>query len=374
MPEYDDADRAMDARLRSHADAWREQVDGATGPELLPPTRGAWLAPLAVAVTVAAIVGVTFTVHGVGGNRAPIDHPTTTAAPKYVVPWRDLPATSPKLPVTTTPPTPSPPQIAATRACTPSDVQLVASGSPDGATGGVLYTSAELRIKGAACRLNAGYPLVSALRAGHSINVPITNEHASDLPVDPVLLAKGSPASITVVFSTHQCPAARFDEFLVRFPQLNRQIRLQGPFRSFCNPGEGSNTIHVWPIRSENPPHPVVDSPFDDLRAKGNLDLTVAPGERARFVITLTSHDDLPLVPCPDYAVHTSLGEQHFGLNCDGVPFRDSKGRPFLPAGQQVRFAMEAQTGGQDTDKFIWQLLTPLGRKNVVGSITIDGS
>jgi hypothetical protein len=373
MSEYDDGDRAMDERLRFHAEAWRETVDAdVTDLEPLPNRRPAWLAPLAVAATVAAIVGATFAVRGDGETRTPSNQPTSSASPNGdIVPWRDLPASNPKLPITRTPPSPTMAQIAATRACAASDLQLVRSGSPDGLASGSQYMSVEMRAKAEPCRLNAGYPRISALRGGSVLDVPIINEHATDLPVKAVVVTKTRPAQVTVVFTLDQCPAREFDELLVRIPQIDRQTRIPGPFRSYCSPGEGTDPLRVWPIRSESPPSWVVDSPFDHLRASGNLDLKVAAGSPARFVITLTSPVDLPLDPCPDYLVITTLAREQFALNCNAVPFRDLRGRPYLPAGQPVRFAMKAQTGDQDTDKFIWELVTPLERKNVVGSITI---
>ena len=100
-------------------------------------------------------------------------------------------------------------------------------------------------------------------------------------------------------------------------------------------------------------------SPYDDVTAAGDLDLTARADQPLNFAVTLTSKHDLPLDPCPDYTILTSAGESSYALDCAAVPHRDARGRPYLPAGVPVTFAMRADPGRESTPKFLWQLTTP---------------
>ncbi|MGN6128826.1 MAG: hypothetical protein ACTHOK_00625, partial [Nocardioidaceae bacterium] len=73
---------------------------------------------------------------------------------------------------------------------------------------------------------------------------------------------------------------------------------------------------------------------------------------------------DVALVPCPDYTIGQYLGEQaredRYALDCAAVPTRDAQGRPYLPAGQPVRFEMRTRLLADSPGlKFLWTLAVP---------------
>jgi hypothetical protein len=122
-----------------------------------------------------------------------------------------------------------------------------------------------------------------------------------------------------------------------------------------------------------------VATPYAALEVGGNLDLTAAPGETMRFTVTLTSPTDLPLDPCPDYRIvqvaDDGPHEEAYALNCAAVPFRDDRGRPYLPAGTPVRFDMRTTVVGPggSTEKLSWTLDT-VDQKGVGGSLTVQSA
>jgi hypothetical protein len=74
----------------------------------------------------------------------------------------------------------------------------------------------------------------------------------------------------------------------------------------------------------------------------------------------------------PDYEILLAPRIDYHGLNCAAVPYTDEEGRPYLPAGVPVTFAMHAD--GFDTTvlitKFAWVLTAP-GHPSSGGTVRI---
>jgi hypothetical protein len=368
VADHDD----LDQRLRSYAERWRDRLPEPTGidPEATTTAahRSRWLVPLVAAAVLAAAVVVTYASRGNHPAPAPSDSPG-------VVPWAPLPATHPTLPTRTTPPSPDPAKVAATRACTDADLRH----SPpqhDGA-GGTTYLNVTLVLTGPSpCRLQ-GRPDVVLLDHGAPIDVPVQPWSLNGDPgaVGPVLVTAEHPAVATVAWAvSHSCPAVDNDRIQITLGAGLAPFTVQGFGRSSCNPGEGTSAVLVGAIQSRDDGRAQVTSPYDGLRATGDLDRTAQPGEAVRFEVTLTSAHDIVLNPCPDYTILTSAGEQRYALNCARVPHRDAQGRPYLPAGVPVTFAMQADPGTQSTPKFLWSMSTPDDVVVVGGTLTVGGN
>jgi hypothetical protein len=367
MADHDDLDR----RLRSYAERWRDGLPEPAGvhPEAVTAGghRSRWLVPLAAAAVLAVAVGVTYASRGSHPAPRPSDTPG-------VVPWAPLPATHPALPTRTTPPSPDPAQIAATRACTDADLGH-SRPQADGA-GGTTYLTVTLVLTGPSpCRLE-GRPHVVLLDHGAPVDVPIQPWKLDGSgPAGPVLVTTAHPAVVTVAWAvSHSCPAVDNDRLEITLGAGLAPFTVPGFGRSSCNPGEGSSAVLVSAIQSRDDGQAQVTSPYDGLRATGDLDRTAQPGEPVKFEITLTSAHDIVLDPCPDYTILTGAGEQRHALNCARVPHHDAQGRPYLPAGVPVTFAMQADPGTQSTPKFLWSMSTPDGVVDVHGTLVVGGN
>jgi hypothetical protein len=121
-----------------------------------------------------------------------------------------------------------------------------------------------------------------------------------------------------------------------------------------------------WPPPTSKPgPHVVV--PWRLIKAQYNtIPVEQGPSGRvARFaevdgrvaekVVTLTARGrEVSLDPCPDFSVVTDGRERRYGLDCAGVPFRDTSGAPFLPRDRPVGFVI-------DVPFDVWELAAPEG-------------
>lgn len=87
----------------------------------------------------------------------------------------------------------------------------------------------------------------------------------------------------------------------------------------------------------------------------GAVDGDLVRGPAGSAVVTLTAHGrHVSLDPCPDYIIRWRGTETRRGLDCAGVPFRDARGAPYLPAAVPVHFEIALQF---DT----WELAAPDG-------------
>jgi Sigma-70 region 2 len=110
-----------------------------------------------------------------------------------------------------------------------------------------------------------------------------------------------------------------------------------------------------------------VTSPYADVKVQLEAPAAVRAGSRLAFVIVLTAErGDVVLDPCPDYTILQAIDsdnftEESFALNCPVVPYRDADGRPRLPKGVPVHFAMETTALAVATNgmKFTWGIEAP---------------
>lgn len=104
-----------------------------------------------------------------------------------------------------------------------------------------------------------------------------------------------------------------------------------------------------------------VVTPYDGVSALGAITGRAEPGDVLVFEAVLLSATDLPLDPCPDYSI--AFGRDSFRtwqLNCSAVPYRDARGRPYLPASTNLRFEMRVTVPDEPgTQKVLWTLDGP---------------
>lgn len=359
MPEpYDD----LDTRLLTHAAAWRESLPAPREPDPVELSRGrsrGWILVAAAAASILAIVLAGLALRNSDKNAAPI-------GPGEVVPWKALPATHPTLPrrITTTPAAPIP---VGTPVCQEGDLQLVDDVSEEGA-GGTAYRTYSVTAR-RACRTQ-GYPTVVPLSQGAPLDVDVVEADTDNDPdVAEVLVGPDQSVEFTLSWAvSHHCPVV--DNTSLRIGLPGRTAVTSGFGKTTCD-SESPQTMRVTALHDPRAGEERETSPYDDLEVAGDLDLTFSPGQRARFEVTLTSPHGLDLTPCPDYGIITATGTHEWALNCADVPFR-REGRPYLPAGTPVTFAMEAETGDQTTPKFLWVLNDT--RKSLGGTLTVPGS
>jgi len=118
---------------------------------------------------------------------------------------------------------------------------------------------------------------------------------------------------------------------------------------------------------------------YQDVTVTGDLHLDRKPGGNVDFEVTLTSPTDLPLAPCPDYAIWIGPWQAVYALNCAAVPFHDDQARPYLPARTPVTFAMSAADRfppglvGVEGVLTAWELFVP-GRPSLMGTLDNNDS
>lgn len=380
----------IDRLLRTQAERWRATVP--PPPDVTTALRhgrsrvrraqvlAAAAAVLVVAGGLAAGIGLL----GHGDQRGappagprPSTTPTSTGWPAGAVPWRPLAATDPTLPSTRLPASPDPADAAGVRPCTASDLR--ASTGPGDGAGGTLYRRIVLTLIGSEpCRLS-GYPTIEPLSHRQRLDLPIEHQSSPDALFGadvPVKVAPRQPAAVTLAWAvSHSCPAADNDHLRVTLPGIATAYTVTGFGMSTCDQGEhAAAPLLVGPVHPLSSTPARKTSPYDDVTATGDLNLTARADQPLDFAVTLTSKHDLPLDPCPDYTITTSAGESSYALNCAAVPHRDAQGRPYLPAGVPVTFAMRADPGRASTPKFLWWLTTPRSALVlVVGNLTVTG-
>jgi hypothetical protein len=110
---------------------------------------------------------------------------------------------------------------------------------------------------------------------------------------------------------------------------------------------------------------------YNPVRVHGPGEITARIDRAITFEVTLTSPGDLALDPCPDYRLGASPGEGGtFGLNCAAVPYRDDRGRPYLPAGRPVTFEMRLDPV-EAMQKYWWTIIAPGSPPYAAGVITL---
>jgi len=119
--------------------------------------------------------------------------------------------------------------------------------------------------------------------------------------------------------------------------------------------------------------HGEIVTPFDRVSATGRISGSVHPGDTLTFTAVLESSTDLTLDPCPDFNIAFGRHSwQTWQLNCAGVPFRDDRGRPMLPAFQDVRFAMQVKVPDvRGEQKVLWTLDGPQSMPGFYGIVRV---
>lgn len=355
-PELDE----MDQLLRGRAARWRAGLPPAAPYRTTTatrPARGRHLPALAALAT-AAVLAVAWYAAPRGSTPSPVTPPDDS-----VVPWADLAPTDPALPTTSR--APSAEEIAAAPECGPGDLELLGR-DMEGAAG-TAYLSVRLGlVADHPCHLGGRVDVEPMGPDGEPLAIDVVT---ADSP-EPVLVTAEAPVTVVVLWAvSHFCGDVDNATLLIDIPEI-QTVRVEGFGASSCNPGEDHPPISVQALQPgyDESRH----SPYENLTVTGDLDLTVQVDEPIEFQVTLLSPVDLPLVPCPDYEVLVGPRLDSYALNCSAVHHRDAQGRPYLPAGVPVTFAMRAEGFSPDVriDKFAWQLVAP-GHPGKGGVLTI---
>jgi hypothetical protein len=304
--------------------------------------------------------------HATTPSTAPSTEPTRIA----VVPWRALPATRPLIPSTRIPPRPDP--VYAERARRSRGTDVVFQWKRAGAAAGTMVQNVDVDLAPghAPCAVFGRPSAVAHTVEGTAIpgrlQMFTVRSHA------PVLLTRDQHALVQLTW-----PSACFSEssgdasftlgyagraWTQRVRDLSDTCHVGPPDRPLRAIGVSRFVpLHLRPARRI--------SAYDAVHARGPAQVAARPDRPIDFVVTLLARHDVVLDPCPDYRLGVSPGRgQEFALNCAAVPWRDGLGRPYLPAGRPVRFAM--QLGGTDgtVQKFWWGIAAP-GSPPVLGGV-----
>lgn len=371
----------MDERLRAYADRWRDAAAPAAPLDvdrLGPRTRArrTWFLVAASAAAVAVVIAGGTRLVGDDTRREPPPPADTTKPHDTVVPWAPLPATHPQIPTTTTTPSPDPAEAAGKPACRASD--LHATDRPAVAAG-TYYQTIRLTLAGDhPCRLE-GWPDVELLDRGAPVDIPLERARDDSVYRGPVLVSDGQPALLQLAWSADWCAApVHNDTIRLNLPGGSLTVDGLGDSNCYGTPGDGHRQpveLRTFePVKSRDA---VASTAYADVDVTGALDLTAAPDDNLDFVVTLTSPQDLVLDPCPDFQI-IQTGDagpetDSHALNCAAVPHKDEQGRPYLPAGTPVRFAMHANAGEPGIYKLTWVLDT-VDQRSVGGTLTVSAA
>jgi hypothetical protein len=298
------------------------------------------------------------------------------------VPWLPLPATHPQIAKVTIPAVPDPSVAAAAPPCRADQLRVVSNG-PGGA-GGTDYLLLQVFGRGTeACRLS-GTPAVQAMYRGRPADVPVRKLRPdSSTYLGPVLVTATHPAWLRLAWGSMWCarPVAT-DTVRVTLPGSAGAFSAPG-FRGtpYCNGDPGTHVrepIMVGPFQPQHFRLSRIRSPYSPVEAGDYNGVTrvVGSGREVRFAVTLTSKRDVVLDPCPDYTIGVlSLAHTRtYALNCAQVPYKDARGRAYLPAGKPVTFAMRATAPDHPAaGKLSWVLDTPDRTVLAVGALTVKG-
>lgn len=327
-----------------------------------PGPAAAWLAAAAVLLA------------GCGTSTAPAPDAARAASDAGPVPWGALESTYPSIPSRTVPARPDP---ALAESAPPCRAALLRASSEVGGAGGSWYLSVHLRSP-RPCRLE-GTPAVTLLDGDRPVGVPVRSlarRGADDMWVyrHPVLVAPRAPALLTLVWATDWCtdPVAT-DRVRLDLGAGRGALTAQGfngspgcteRVEDLTSAQRHRTPVEVGTFRPQRYRAARVVTAYDGLQADARLTSTPRTGRPLAFTVTLTARHDVPLDPCPDYTIGQYLGEQareeRYALSCAAVPARDARGRPYLPAGQPVAFAMRTRLLADAPGlKFVWTLQVP---------------
>ena len=364
-PTNDADDHAVDRRLTDYGARWRDSLPSSPAPgPYAERRRGSLLMPAAAVAVVAMVLAIAWAA-GDRSNDQGLRDPATAAG--AVVPWAALPTTDPVLP--TIDGGPSAQEIKAARPCEAGDLTMLRRALEPAM--GTAYLTVQLALEGPTpCRVE-GYPDVFLLDPeGAVLDIEVTLDTGS--APEPVLVTPTEPAAVVVSWSpSHYCSSVDNARIRIGIPDNAGEVTVDGFGPTTCNPDEGRPAPRVRPVQpayADDGP----TSPYEQVTATGDLDLSVAVGAPIDFEITLTSPVDLPLDPCPDYEILVAPRVDYHGLNCAAVPYVDDEGRPYLPAGVPVTFAMHAPAFDTSVfiTKFAWVLTAP-GHPTAGGTVEI---
>jgi len=363
----------VDRALRDHAARWR-QAQPAPAPvdvrRLTRPRLPRWVPVVAAAAAVAAVTAGVFLGTGSGPSTArPEATPTPQRNQNAVIPWLPLPPSMTPIPSTTSPPSPDPALARALPACRAD--QLTPKVGQDGIGGQALDLITLRAAHGTACRIE-GRPQVTALGSHGEVKVPAEATSFGADYQEPVRVAGTARAVIILGVPPADCPAGRRDIGLrLRLPGGGGVIEIRGGWPTcyqYGYPGMGKASIGLGSFRPEAFDPARVGTVFATVTAEiPEESVHVDQAGRVSFVVVLTpgASADVPLESCPNYTVALALftghAQESHALNCAAVPYRDAAGKPYLPAGSTVRFAMRVPipAGSSGIAKLVWQLQTP---------------
>lgn len=320
------------------------------------------LVPVVVPVVIVALAGC--------GTDAtsPATAPSTAPTRSAVVPWRPLPPTRPVIPSTRIPPSPDPVYAEQAHRCRGADVVFQWKGAGAAAGTTVQNVQVDLASGHAPCAVSGRPSAVAHTVEGTAI--PGRLQMFTVRSHGPVLLTRDHHALVQLTW-----PSACFGEnggdasFTLGYAGRTWSQRVRD-LSDTCHVGPPDRPLRAIgvsrfvPLRFRPARRA---SAYDAVHARGRAQLVAHPDRPIDFVVTLVARHDVVLDPCPDYRLGVSPGRgRELALGCAAVPWRDGRGRPYLPAGRPVRFAMHL--GGMDgaVQKFWWGIVAP-GSPPVLG-------
>jgi hypothetical protein len=224
-----------------------------------------------------------------------------------------------------------------------------------------------LKADGETCRLE-GWPKVEFYDNGRRVDIPSKREDPRVSYGHPVRVDRGHPGQLVLTWSSLWCTKpVENDRIRVYLPDHGGSFDTEGFGQSpYCNgePGSGPTPVVIEGFRPPEFTEEEVTSEYEHVDVQVDSPAVVPPKETFSFEVVLTARKrDVVLDPCPDYIVWTvATGSMKatYALNCAAVPYRDAEGRPMLPSGVPVRFAMRAAAPAAEGQvKFGWNIDAP---------------
>ena len=361
-------DEELDRRLRAAGEAWRDEHQPVRV-HVPGPRRRAWVVPVAAAASVALLVGGAVVASRLTADRAAGPADTTQKRWDPDLPPGLLPAEVPG----TVPPvnqvvefprveaagtyTPRVWQAAGVRECSADDVSLTPeAGEVPGAVRLVLAAAAD------DVRCSVGWlPFLQYRGDGRNVEVPTAQQdpRPGEWPASVVVAADQRAVVETSWIGWCGGQDQPVDTLELTFTD-NTQLRVAAPDAVPCPATDfADDELHLTGWAPEGFTFEKRDS-FGPISAR-LVDTVTGPRGLPTWVVELTAAKDVDLDTCPSYEVRQGSEESaSWRLNCDGVPHHREDGRPYLPAGTPVRFAIWVPYGGTDA-ALTWRLQTPSG-------------